>query len=150
MEDFKKIGKVQVGSHVRVDLVYETETEQLEFDIVADQHADFTHGLLGESTPLAQVLIGKTAGQVVSYKIGDAQMVRILDVSPGKQADLENISARRQETMRKALEETERTNAMIFASSYSGKWGDYDPSGIEAWEKKDAQNAQDEEEGESA
>jgi len=25
---------------------------------------------------------------------------------------------------------------MIFASSFSGKWGDYDPQGIEKWELK--------------
>ena len=147
MGDTKKIQKVQVGCHVRVELVYQGEAEQLEFDIVADQHADFAHGLLGESTPLAQALIGKTAGQVVSYKVGDAQLARILDVSPGKQADVENISARRQEAMRKALEETERTSAIIFASSYSGKWGDYDPSGIDGWEKKEAQSDPSEEEG---
>jgi hypothetical protein len=26
------------------------------------------------------------------------------------------------------------TNATIFAPSFSGKWGDYDPQGIEKWE----------------
>jgi len=26
---------------------------------------------------------------------------------------------------------------MIFASSYNGKWGDYDPEGIESWDKKE-------------
>jgi hypothetical protein len=139
--DSKKVQKAQIGAHVRVELVYQAETEQLEFDIVADQYADFAHGLLGESTPLAQALIGKITGQAVPYKVGDAQMVKILEVLPGKHTEVENVSARRQEAMRKVLEETERTNAIIFASSYSGKWGDYDPSGIEGWEKKDTQSA---------
>jgi hypothetical protein len=36
--------------------------------------------------------------------------------------------------MRQAVEQADRTNAMNFASSFSGKWGDYDPQGIEKWD----------------
>jgi hypothetical protein len=32
--------------------------------------------------------------------------------------------------MKKTLREVEDTNAMVFASSFSGKWGDYDPDSI--------------------
>lgn len=39
--------------------------------------------------------------------------------------------------MRKAVAEVERRDAILFASSFSGKWGDYDPSGMEHWEGED-------------
>jgi hypothetical protein len=29
----------------------------------------------------------------------------------------------------------DQTNAINFASSFSGKWGDYDPAGVEKWEE---------------
>lgn len=134
---------VQVGSHVEVELVYEVGVDQLEFDIVPDQQADFAHGFLGEGTPLAQAILGKFAGEAIQYTVGDAQMVMIIAVSAGKRGEAEKISARRQDVMRKALEQAQRTSAIIFASSYSGKWGDYDPGGIEAWEAKDARDDQD-------
>lgn len=130
---------VQVGSHVQVELVYQTGADQLEFDIVPDTQADFAHGFLGEGTPLARAILGKFAGETIQYRVGDAHLVKIIAVSPGKKDGAEKVTARRKEAMRKALEQTERTNAIIFASSYSGKWGDYDPGSIESWEAKDAQ-----------
>jgi hypothetical protein len=30
----------------------------------------------------------------------------------------------------------QRTNAEIFASSFSGKWGDYDPQGMAGWSEQ--------------
>lgn len=29
------------------------------------------------------------------------------------------------------------TGAIVFASSYSSKWDDYDPEGMEHWDKKE-------------
>ena len=29
------------------------------------------------------------------------------------------------------------TNAQMFASSFSGKWGDYDPDGMDGWKEQD-------------
>lgn len=105
------------------------------FDIVPDRSADFARGFLGESTPLARALLGRIAGSVVRYRVGDAVEAHILAVSRAVN-EPENAEARRQETIRKAVEQSDQTNAMLFASSFSGKWGDYDPTGLASWVKK--------------
>ncbi len=126
---------VVVGAHVAVELISKDGIDDLELEIVPDQRADFAHGFLGEGTPLARAILGKTAGEVVPYQVGDIQAVRIIRVAPGEEMPDNEVQSRRQEAMRKAVEQAERTNAMIFASSYSGKWGDYDPGGVDLWEK---------------
>ena len=105
------------------------EVEQLEFDLVPDRSADFARGFLGESTPLAQAILGQPVGSTVLYQNADIRAVRILAVTPGK-AVPEDAEARRQETLRKAVRQSDATNAILFASSFSGKWGDYDPTGL--------------------
>ncbi len=126
---------VKVRTFVQVELVCETCIEHLEFDIVPDELAAFPHGYLGESTPLAQAILGQPAGAVVPYHQGDALSVKVLSVRDSQDLPEDNLAVKRQEKMRKAVEKSDRTNAMIFASSFSGKWGDYDPKGIEDWEK---------------
>jgi hypothetical protein len=120
---------VQPGLLVQVEIAYhpgaELEKERLEFVIVPDELADFAAGFLGQGTPL---------GRVVPYFNGDALSLTILSVSLTDKAPNPETSARRQERYRQALEQSDRTSAMIFASSFSGKWGDYDPQGIEKWE----------------
>jgi hypothetical protein len=128
---------VQLGSHVQVELLYEVGGEQIEFDIVPDAYADFSRGRLGEGTPLAKAITGGQAGEVRSYQLGDIQAVKVLSVSPGEyQPGLEDYQ-QRHEARRKAVEETQRRDAIIFASSYNGKWGDYDPEGIDSWDQED-------------
>ena len=103
--------------------------------IVPDAGADFSRGLLGESTPLAQAILGQAAGSLLPYTAGDARSVHILAVeAPDAPPPTEAVARRRAETLRQAVEQAQRTDAMIFASSFSGKWGDYDPKGIEQWE----------------
>ena len=120
-----------VGTHVTLELITEAnETERLEFDLVADRSADFARGFLGESTPLAQAIYGQTAGRSVLYQNADIRAVRILAVEPSQFVP-EDADARRQETLRKAVRKSDSTNAIIFASSFSGKWGDYDPNGLD-------------------
>src|SRR5512133_3606184 len=130
--------KVWAGRHVELELKYETaEVERMSLDVVADDAADFEHGFLGESTPLAKAILGKTAGSVVSYRAGDITQVRILSVSGelrGKPADL---SDRREESLRKAIRHSDHTSAVIFASSMNSKWGDYDPDGLKEDEDED-------------
>lgn len=119
------------GRHVTLELRYNSgETETLELDIVKDEAADFDRGFLGESTLLAQAVIGRRAGEVVSYQAGDRVRVRILTVSEEMAGTPEDLSARREETVRKAVRQAEDTNAILFASSFSGKWGDYDPNAV--------------------
>jgi hypothetical protein len=123
--------KVAVGTHVSLELITaDGETERLEFDLVVNRSADFARGFLGESTPLAQAILGQSAGRTVLYQNADIRAVRILAVSP-PQATPEDAEARRQQTLRKAIRQSDATNAILFASSFSGKWGDYDPTGLE-------------------
>ncbi len=120
-----------VGTHVTLELITEDgDSEQLEFDLVPDRSADFERGFLGESTPLAQAILGQPVGRSLLYQNADIRAVRILAIAPG-QAVLEDAEARRQETLRKAVRQSDATNAILFASSFSGKWGDYDPTGLD-------------------
>lgn len=130
--------KVNVGCQVEVELLSRSaEAEQLAFRMVSDQQADFAHGLLGESTPLAKAILDQPEGSVVPYSMADIYAVRILSVTPG-QADAESDAAeRRRAEAEDAARQAGRTSAIVFASSFSGKWGDYDPSGIEKWEEEE-------------
>jgi len=120
-----------VGTHVVLELITEGgDTEQLEVDLVADRAADFARGFLGESTPLAQSILGQPIGRALLYQNADIRAVRILAITPS-QATPEDAEARRQETLRKAVRQSDTTNAILFASSFSGKWGDYDPTGLD-------------------
>ncbi len=119
-----------LGMQVVLDLVTEDGIERLEMEIVPDDFADFTRGYLGISTLLARTIIGKKAGDVIPYLVEGGREVRLIQVFPSQKAPPQEIADRRQETLRKALDQSDRTNAVIFASSFSGKWGDYDPTGF--------------------
>ncbi len=123
--------------HVTIELIERSgESERLELDIVPDQQADFARGFLGEGTPLGKALLGKEAG-IFPYTVGGLAKVRILSIRSSETPPPADTSSRRQAIIQKAIDESDRVNAMIFASSFSGKWGDYDPSGVEKWEKKE-------------
>lgn len=128
---------VQPWMLVEVEMAYEQGVERLKFVIVPDELADFNAGFLGEGTPLARSILGERVGVQVPYFIGDARTVQILRVSPTELKPDEDTAVRRQEKIKRAVEDSERTSVMIFASSFSGKWGDYDPQGIESWEQKE-------------
>lgn len=118
--------QVRIGAHVEVALIDEAGNyEAMAFDIVREQFADFAKGLLGVQTPLAKAILGKVAGQTVSYTMGDICQVQILRVAATERIDLEDAEERRQVELQQALAAVERTNAEMFAASYSGKWGDY-------------------------
>ncbi len=125
------ITSADLGCRVEIELVDESGgCERMAFEIVADAQADFAAGYLGKSTPLAKALIGQSAGSVIPYRMGDVVEVRLLAVGPGSGPAVD-IASRREENYQKALRQSERTNAIIYASSMNSKWGDYDPSGIE-------------------
>jgi hypothetical protein len=129
---------VQPGTHVVVELLdAHGESEQLEFDLVPDQAADFSRGYLGEGTPLARAILNKPAGATVPYRQADVLQVRILSVAPSGSLPVDDLTQQREQAARKALEQVQRTNAILFASSFSGKWGDYDPDGIQHWDETD-------------
>ena len=126
---------VTPGLLVRIEITYESETEQLEFVIVPDEQADFAAGFLGQGTALTRAILDEPVGSLVPYFAGDARSVRILSAEPTDRTPNGETAIRRQATLDKAVQQSDRTNAMIFASSFSGKWGDYDPQGIEEWNK---------------
>jgi hypothetical protein len=127
--------KARAGRHVALEILYASgEVERLSLDLVPDAAADFEHHFLGESTPLAQAILGQVAGSVIPYRRGDAREVRLLSVSAELSAAPTDLSERREEVTRKAVNDADRTSAILFASSMNSKWGDYDPSGIESWD----------------
>jgi len=137
---------VQPGSHVVVELLADSgETQQLEFDLVPEGSADFSRGYLGLTTPLAQAILDQPAGVTLPYHQADILQVRIITVTDSAPLPLADLAQQREEAARKALQQVQRTDAMIFASSFSGKWGDYDPEGIAHWEETEETDQQDSE-----
>lgn len=119
--------QARLGAHVTVELIDEQgHGERMSVDIVREEHADLDQGRLGVQTPLAKAIIGKKVGVVVNYRMGDIRQVRIVSVRPSQLTTLENTEEQRQIQLQKALATVERTNAEVFAASYTGKWGDYE------------------------
>jgi len=58
--------------------------------------------------------------------------LEILSVSQSTSTPPVDAQEKRQSKMNKAIREVEHTNAVVFASSFSGKWGDYDPDSLPA------------------
>lgn len=127
MNDMQNI-KIWTGRHVELEVSYsDGEIERLSLDIVADASAEFEQGFLGESTPLARAIIGHTSGSVVAYQAG---IVKILSVSQSISDPPLDAAKRRDEVIQKAVSDSDRTSVMLFASSFNGKWGDYDPKSL--------------------
>lgn len=130
MSDVKR---AQVGQdfHVEIELIdEENQAERMEFDLVADQVADFNNGRMGINTPLGKAIRGKFVGDTVPYVKGDIRKVRILHAAPMQQKIMDDAAARRQAILDEARQKAERTNTEMFASSYDGKWGDYTTDGM--------------------
>ena len=127
---------VGVGVQVEVELFSVGGSERLSFHIVRENAADFDAGLLSVTTPLAQALLGKRAGREIAYARGDIRRVRILRVTPGSMLISGDAAGRRQAITAQALDEVARTNAEIFAASYTSKWGGYDASDREQVEDR--------------
>jgi Transcription elongation factor, GreA/GreB, C-term len=123
---------------VEVEITYEDGRERLKLVIVPDELADFKAGFLGEGTPLAQAILGERVGSQIPYHYGDARSVEVLSITETDRKPPSDAGDRRKEAIQQALEQAERTSAMMFASSFSGKWGDYDPNAIEGQEKKES------------
>jgi hypothetical protein len=124
-------GAVTLGCRVEINLLdRDGKRERMNFTIVADESADFSQGFLGESTPLAQAILGEKAGSVIPYLKDDIYAIEILSVAPSIEQPPEDISAKRQAMMEKTIREVEHSSAVAFASSFSGKWGDYDPDSL--------------------
>lgn len=132
---------VKVGMRVELELIdQDGETEKMAVQIVDEKAADFSAGFIAASTPLARAILGQPSGKTLPYRIGDLRAVRILSISAGTSQPEEDAANRREVAIKKAVAEVDRTNAILFASSFSGKWGDYDPEGVEKWDTQDQQD----------
>jgi hypothetical protein len=129
--------RVERGMLVEVELVsHSGESERLVFTLVDDEQADFPAGFLGLGTPLAKTILGHRPDSKLDYGVGDLQYVKILSVKPSDKIQTEDVVARRQAIMRKALKHSDYVNALTFATSVNSKWGDYDIDSLdpEQWD----------------
>ena len=128
---------VKVGTHVVLDLIDEGGgRERLELDVVPDAAADFDAGLLGIGTPLGKAVAGRRAGSTAPYRMGDLREIAVVAVRPAAGAAPADAADRRQATLDKAAQEIAKTNAQIFASTFEGKWGGYNPDGMDHWDEE--------------
>ncbi len=122
---------IGIGCHVELNLIDRAgNKDQLSVDIVPDESADFAQGFLGASTPLAKALMGEKAGTTIPYLKDDIYAIEVVSVTESTNKPSEEAKKKRQANMKKTIQEVEHTNAVVFASSFSGKWGDYDPDSL--------------------
>jgi hypothetical protein len=120
---------VAPGTLVELRLIDQSGgAESIAFSIVADKLADYRNGFLGEGTPLARAILGKKVGARIVYGVDDIAAIEVVSVKPAESEPDQGVVERRQDTLRKALLRSDLTNAVIFATSFDSKWGDYDPA----------------------
>ncbi len=133
-----QIDKIVVGCEVVIELADRAgNTERKKIVIVDDKAADFSHGYLSENTPIAKALLGEKAGTTIPYLKDDILSIQILSVAQPKSKPPEDAAEKREAMMKKTIREVQDMNAIVFASSFSGKWGDYDPDSISKDEKSE-------------
>ena len=83
----KVIDETQVGTD-KVSMMNKVKVENIamkqvmEFTIVGETEADFTHGKLAATTPIAKALLGHSKGEVVEAKVPSGTLkFKILDIS---------------------------------------------------------------------
>ena len=125
------IPSVTLGAQVQLELIdLRGGRDPLSVQIVADSAADMANNLLGEGTPLGRAIMGRRAGDVVPYKVGELKEVRILAITSG-QAPSGDLTERRAATREKMIKDADKTSRLIFGSTFSSKWGGYEPDKLE-------------------
>ncbi len=129
---------VTVGCQVELELVDRTgQKERITVVIVPDSAADFSRGYVSELTPLAKAILGEHPGSIIPYLKDDILSIEVMAVEkPSLPPSLDGAEKRKAQRL-KTIREVENTSAVVFASSFSGKWGDYDPDSIPKEETKD-------------
>ena len=123
--------QVGIGAQVTLELFDDRgNRDAMTLRLVAEGAGDLAQDLLGADTPLGRTIRAKYEGDEVAYVMGDVRQVRIVTVTPGTPSTAQTVAeesqARRDEVLRVARSAAERTNAEMFAASFSGKWGDYE------------------------
>jgi hypothetical protein len=75
---------------------------------------------------LGRALQGHYAGEVIPYRVGDLQEVRILAVMKSLEVISGESAEKRRETVREAANQSEIISQLIFATARGSKWGEYD------------------------
>ena len=133
---------ILLGSVVEVELVdAEGEIERREFTLVAEKQADFKTGLLGENSPLGRALLGRHAGEVIPYKVGDLIEARILTVKKASEPISGESAEKRRATVQEAANQSEIISQLIFATARGSKWGEYDVDVDKLLKKTDDANS---------
>ena len=118
---------ISLNCRVIVELVDASgQAERQEFMLVPAEQADYKSGLLDVNAPLGRLLLGRHAGEIVPYPVGDLKKVRILAVQAEDGSISSDAAAKRREAVQKAAAQSEITNQMIFSTASGSKWGDYD------------------------
>ena len=118
---------ILIGSAVDIELVDSAGVvEPRVFTIVAQKQADFRAGLLGENSPLGRALLGRYAGEVIPYPVGDLREVRILEVKTASEPISGELAEQRRATVQEAANQSEIISQLIFATARGSKWGEYD------------------------
>jgi hypothetical protein len=124
-------GSITLGCEVVIELNYRSgNKERIKFVIVDEKAAEFSQGYLSENTPIAKAILGEKSGNIIPYLKEDILSIHILEVTQSPKKPPEDATEKREAMMKKTMREVQDTNAMVFASSFSGKWGDYDPDSI--------------------
>ncbi len=123
--------QVGIGAQVTVELIdAQGHRDPMTVRLVEEGAGDLAQDLLGADTPLGRAIRAKFEGDEFDYAMGDVRRVRIAQVTPGQAAQAKTMArqaqSRRDAVLTKARAAAERTNAEMFAASFSGKWGDYD------------------------
>lgn len=80
--DESQVGTDKVQLMTKVKVLNVGLKREMEFTIVGETEADFAHGKLASTTPIAQALIGHTKGETVEAKVPSGTMqFKILDIS---------------------------------------------------------------------
>ena len=129
--------RVRLGARVEVELVSDDGgVERMTFDIVPDTQADFAHGFLGIGTPLAQAILGCSAGAAVPYALADVVEVRVLSVVRSERTPAPDVAAARDAAIQEAVNRANLEDAVRLALTVNVKWGDYDPEALESgWDQ---------------
>jgi len=80
--DESKLNTETVGMMTKVTVLNQTTKTKMEFTIVGETEADFAHGKLAATTPIAKALIGHKKGEVVEAHVPSGVMkFEILDIA---------------------------------------------------------------------